>query len=60
MRLLTVLLAALSVGAAGGPKPPPQDRTRLVSVLAAVIDRNGVPVAGLQRPDFTVLDKGKP
>jgi len=45
-----------------GQSQPPIFRadTRLVEVNALVVDRDGHPLEGLTRDDFTVLEDGKP
>jgi Ca-activated chloride channel homolog len=47
---------------ASAAAPPAQFRSgvNVVEVYAAVVDRNGAPVAGLARGDFTILENGVP
>jgi len=56
-----VATAAALGQAPGGPVQTPTFRadTRLIEVSVLVHDRNGRPVAGLTRDDFTLLEDGK-
>src|SRR3954471_21255410 len=63
----TVLAAALALAAlvasvsAQAPGPPERFRSGvdLVTVVTVVVDKNGHPVEGLTRADFTVYGDGK-
>ncbi|HVQ28023.1 MAG TPA: VWA domain-containing protein [Vicinamibacteria bacterium] len=66
MRVAAAVLLALglSPGAAGGlqTEPPPSfpAGTELVTVDVVVLDKQGMPVTGLSREDFTIAEEGKP
>ena len=59
-------IAVLGFSAAPGAAPqqaqPPTFRSNieLVQVDVVVVDKDGNPIRGLQRADFTLLDRGKP
>lgn len=70
-RSLAVLLASLALGAPIGsqpPPPPPQPgptfeetiEVNVVNVTVRVMNRDGIPITGLTREDFEILDEGKP
>lgn len=65
------LAAVASVFAQSAPPPPPPPQaaaqapvlrvtTRMVQVNVIVQDKEGNPISGLTKDDFTVLDKGQP
>jgi Ca-activated chloride channel family protein len=59
--LVAIVLAAFGVGAASpGPTGQFSSGVNLVEVYAAVVDPSGMPVTGLSRDDFTVLEDGQP
>jgi Ca-activated chloride channel family protein len=63
MRLLAVsvcLLAAASVVAVDGQQATFRSGTRIVPVVATVIDAQGRLTPGLEQSEFTILDNGKP
>ncbi|HVD92283.1 MAG TPA: VWA domain-containing protein, partial [Vicinamibacterales bacterium] len=56
------VLLAISVGLWAGPVVSARQFSsgvNLVEVYAAVLDQSGMPVTGLQRDDFTVLEDGQ-
>jgi VWFA-related protein len=60
--LPAVVLAAASLSAAQAPAPAPvfREGADLVVVDVVVADKNGKPVPGLRKEDFTVLDENQP
>jgi VWFA-related protein len=60
--VITLLLAATPAGAVQAPPPAPvfREQTDLVVVDVVVADKNGNPVTGLRKEDFTVLDEKAP
>jgi Ca-activated chloride channel family protein len=60
--LNSITSAALAAALLGWPAPARQftSGVNLVEVYAAVVDRQGRPVSGLTRSDFTVLEDGAP
>jgi VWFA-related protein len=65
--VLAVLAAGLAVAAAAtllgqaGPSPPTfPTQAEAITVDVVVLDRDGRPVPGLTRDDFTLLDAGRP
>jgi Ca-activated chloride channel family protein len=61
MRLLVAALSvALAVAVARAQEPTFRSGTSIVPVLATVLDSDGRLVPDLERPDFTILDNGKP
>jgi VWFA-related protein len=65
LRVLVALLAGAAAGAASSPVPAQEPQVfpggiELVTVDVVVADKQGNPVEGLSRDDFTVLDEGRP
>jgi Ca-activated chloride channel homolog len=62
MRPLIVAFAALLLvaGVSAQQEPTFRSSTRIVPVIATVIDATGRLVPGLQREDFSILDNGRP
>jgi len=63
MQRLFVLVAALAVcslGTAAQQQPSFSTTTNLVVVPAAVFDKNGVPVSGLEASAFQLFEDGRP
>jgi Ca-activated chloride channel family protein len=61
MRLLVAALSVeLAVAVARAQEPTFRSGTSIVPVLATVLDSDGRLVPDLERPDFTILDNGKP
>src|SRR5690349_4083546 len=52
--------AAALFGQAGPPPPSFPAQAEAITVDVVVLDRDGQPVAGLTREDFTLLDSGRP
>jgi VWFA-related protein len=63
-RLIALVGAALATAGALAAQPPSQpifrSGTNLVEVDVVVTDARGMPVTGLSKDDFTVLEDGKP
>jgi Ca-activated chloride channel family protein len=51
---------ALPLGGAEGQEPVFRSSTRIVPVVATVLDAQGRLVPGLEQDEFTILDNGKP
>ena len=58
MRLLAILALAASLSAQESAVTFTSD-VRLVNVIATVQDENGVPIGGLEKEDFRILDNGQ-
>ena len=56
--VVLAILGGLWLGPAGGARQF-SSGVNLVEVYAAVLDQNGMPVTGLKREDFTVLEDGQ-
>jgi Ca-activated chloride channel family protein len=59
LALLLVVLSGLGSGSIGSARQF-SSGVNLVEVYAAVLDHNGMPVTGLKRDDFTVLEDAQP
>jgi len=55
-----VVVQALALGEVEGQEPIFRSSTRIVPVVATVLDAQGRLVPGLEQDEFTILDNGKP
>src|SRR5262245_7189512 len=58
--VISVAVCAALSAALAGQEPTFRSSTRIVPVIATVIDAQGRFVPGLEQEEFTVLDNGKP
>ena len=58
--MVVVTCAVVGSMSAVAQGPPIKSTTRLVQLSVVVTDKNGQPITGLKKEEFTVLDEGKP